>query len=632
MNTTHFLRTAAKATPTWLTVLLVASGLILGAASARAAPDTARLNSLLTALDTQGMAMGSLAVQQGSGPVFSRAIGHARLASGSSLLAGEPTSEPSTGPTTVPTTAPTTAPTTQLATPRTRYRIGSISKLMTAVMVLQLVDEGALKLDTPIARWFPQLPVAERITVAQLLQHRSGLGDIKNLPDFDKTWMFAPRAEADLISAITSLPREFEPGARASYNNSGFLLLSFILEKAGGQPYAQALQQRLVRPLALRETTYDLQASSLPQEAASYRWADRWVLARATHPSLPRGAGGVLSSPSDLVKFMRALFQGQLLKPATLQQMLQLQDGFGLGIYKLAGAGPEAWGHEGTIDGFSAVLAHFPAMGTGAGTGTDTTIAWCGNGHRLPREEVQQLLRRAVFEPQARLPSFAPVQAEVNFAVHAGQPTPAAVSVRGNATPLTWDRNWPLALDPSTGLWKGQVTLTVRDGVPLEFKYLKGDQQWETTPNRAQMLSAGQQAQRADVFNQDASTAALRQEVLAADDSLFGAYNRRDVVGMAAVFSERLEFFHDKGGLSNYADNLRAFENIFKTNEPVRRDRVAADQEVFPLGTFGAFHSGSHRFCLTTRQPESCQTYRYANVWERTAQGLRLLRVISYDH
>jgi hypothetical protein len=77
---------------------------------------------------------------------------------------------------------------------------------------------------------------------------------------------------------------------------------------------------------------------------------------------------------------------------------------------------------------------------------------------------------------------------------------------------------------------------------------------------------------------------------------------------------------------------MRAFENIFKTNEPVRRDRVAGDQEVFPLGKFGAFHSGSHRSCLTTRQPESCQTYRYANVWERTPQGLRLLRVVSYDH
>jgi D-alanyl-D-alanine carboxypeptidase len=600
MKPTNFARTIAKSTP----AVLLALSLVFGPAPASAAPQTARLDGLLTALDTQGMAMGSLAVQQGSEPLFSRAIGHASLQSSAPQLA------------------------TELATTRTRYRIGSISKLMTAVMVLQLVDEGALTLDTSIDRWFPQLPLAQRITVAHLLQHRSGLGDIKNLPDFDKTWMFEPRREADLMQAIISLPRAFEPGERAAYNNSGFLLLSFILEKAGGRPYAQALQQRLARPLALRATTFDTRPGTQPQEAVSYRWAERWVQARATDPSVPLGAGGVVSTPSDLVKFIRALFQGQLLKPATLQQMLQLQDGFGLGIYKLPGAGPEAWGHEGTIDGFSAVLAYFP----GTGTGTGTAIAWCGNGHQLPREEVQQLLRRAVFEPQTRLPSFAPVQAHVNFAVDAGRPAPAAVSVRGNAAPLTWERNWPLALDPATGQWQGQVTLTVRDGVPLEFKYLKAEQQWEFTPNRTQMLAEGQRVQRADVFNQDAAGAALRLDVLAADERLFAAYNRRDLAGMAAVFSERLEFFHDKGGLSNYADNLRAFENIFKNNEPVRRDRVAADQEVFALGSFGAFHSGSHRFCLTTRQPESCQTYRYANVWERTPQGLRLLRVISYDH
>jgi D-alanyl-D-alanine carboxypeptidase len=576
--------------------LALVLGFGLAAPQAGAAPDTTRLNALLGALESQGMAMGSVAVQEGTGALYTRAIGQARLEG----------DKPET------------------ATANTRYRIGSISKLLTAVMVLQLVDQGVLALDTPIARWFPALPGADGITVAQLLQHRSGLGDIKSLPDFEKSWMFEPRSEAELVTAISSLPRRFEPGQRCEYNNSGFLLLSFILEKVGGQPYAQALQRRLVQPLGLRNTRFDLRAGLKPQEAASYRWDGQWRLVPATDPSVPLGAGGVLSSASDLVVFMRALFQGRLLKASTLQKMLQTQDNFGLGIYKLPGAGPEAWGHEGVIDGFSAALLHVPS--------TATTIAWCGNAHQVPREEVVQLLRRAVFEPSTRLPSFAPVQASVAFVVDVGQPAPASVSVRGNAAPLTWERNLPLSYDLASGQWQGRVQLTVRDGVPLEFKYLKGEQQWETTPNRVLLLTEGQQAQRADLFNQDEAMVALRQEVLAADERLFDAYNRRDLAGMAAVFSERLEFFHDKGGLSNYADNLRAFENIFKTNAPVRRDRVAAGQEVFPIGKFGAFHSGSHRFCLTARQPESCQTYRYANVWERTPQGLRLLRVVSYDH
>lgn len=577
--------------------LLWACSVWLLALTVQAAPaDTSRLDSLLQALDSQGMAMGGVAVQQAQAAPYLRNIGRARIEGGGS----------------------------QAARVDTRYRIGSISKLLTAIMVLQLVDEGALTLDTPIARWFPELPLATRITVAHLLAHRSGLGDIKDLPDFDRQWMFEPRRQADLIQAITSLPRRFEPGAKAAYNNSGYLLLSFIVEQAGGQPFGQALQQRLVRPLRLQDTAFDARPGLKPTEAASYRWEDKWTLVRATDPSVPLGAGGVVSSPRDLMKVIQALFQNRLLKPATLQRMLTVQDGFGLGIYPLPGAGPQAWGHEGVIDGFSATLAYFPQ--------SDTTIVWCGNGHLLPREALVQALRRVVFEPTAPVPTYAPVQVKVDFAVDAGRPAPEAVSVRGNAPPLSWQRNWPLARDATTGLWQGQATLTVRDGMAFEFKYLKGEEQWETTPNRSLLVVPGQPARLADVFNQSAAFVALREEVMAADQRLFDAYNRRDVAGMAAVFSEKLEFFHDKGGLSNYQENLAAFETIFKTNEPVRRDRVAADQEVFPLGDFGAFHSGSHRFCRITRQPELCQTYRYANVWERTPQGLRLLRVISYDH
>ena len=595
MKLLHLLRTMALGA--------LVPGLI--ASSASAAPDAARLDRLLTALDAQSMAMGGVAVQEGDAAPYTRAIGHARLEGAQR----------------------------EAARPDTRYRIGSISKLLTAVMVLQLADEGALALDTPIARWFPALPLAEHITVQQLLQHRSGLGDIKHLPGFDKTWMFEPRGEAELLRAMASLPRPFEPDTQAEYNNSGYLLLSFIVEKAGGKPYGDALQQRLAQPLQLRDTSFDARGGVKPKEAASYQWDDskgpgRWALVRATDPSVPQGAGGVVSSPRDLVAVIRALFQGRLLKPATLQQMLQVRDGFGLGIYKLPGAGPEAWGHEGTIDGFGSALLYAPSTGT--------ALAWCGNGHQLPRDEVVQVLRRAVFEPGTRLPTYAPVQAQVNFQVAVsrapGMPAPTQVSVRGNGAPLSWQRNHPLVLDTASRTWRGQVTLTVRDGVPLEYKYLLGNEQWETTPNRVLPLAPGQAAQTADHYNQNAAYVALRQAVLDADDRLFGAFNRRDVAGMGAVFSERLEFFHDKNGLSGYRENLAAFENIFASNEPVRRDRVAEDQEIFPLGSYGAFHSGSHRFCLTARQPASCQTYRFANVWEKTPQGLRLLRIVSYDH
>lgn len=583
--------------------------LALAAAPARADASDARVQTLLQAIDREQLAMGSFALQRGDAPPLQLSIGHARLAEGPQAA--------------------------QPARADTRYRIGSISKLMTAVMVLQLADEGRLALDEPIARWYPTLPEAGRTTVAHLLGHRSGLGDIKDLPGFEQHWMFEPRAEAELVRAMASLQRAFEPGATAQYNNSGYLLLSFIVEKAGGEPYAQALQRRLVQPLGLRDTAFDAQAGLKPGEAASYR-SDRgpeqfgpaaWRLQRATHASVAQGAGGVVSSPRDLVVLMRALFQGRLLKPETFARMRQVQDGFGLGLYRIEGLEPAAWGHEGAIDGSYATAAYVPAL--------DTALAWTGNAHRLPREVLVRTLWQAASDARAPLPTYAALQATVAFSVEAPRAAgagPEPISLRGNAAPLSWQRNWPLQHDAAQGRWHARVTLTLRDGVPLEYKYLRGAEGWERTPNRVLQAAAGSTAAVADVWEHDAERSALRQAVLAEDTRLFDAFNRGDVPAMGTIFSPRLEFFHDRTGLTGLAENLRLLaENTARRPAP-QRERVPGTDEVFALGRFGALHQGVHRFCTGTPPQAECGSYRFSHVWERVAGGWQLLRVISYDH
>lgn len=574
-----------------------------------AASAEARLERWLADLDRAQLAMGSMALLRGDAPPWLRSVGHARLAEG----AAPP--EP--------------------ATANTRYRIGSISKLMTAVMVLQLADEGRLALDEPIARWFPTLPEAGRTTVAHLLAHRSGLGDIKDLPGFDRHWMFEPRAEPELLAAITSLPRAFAPGVAAQYNNSGYLLLSFIVEKAGGEPYAQALQRRLAQPLGLADTAFDARSGVKPGEAASYR-SERgpeqfgpaaWQLQRATHASVAQGAGGVVSSPRDLVVLVRALFQGRLLKPETLARMRQVQDGFGLGLVRIEGLEPAAWGHEGTIDGSSSVVAYVPAL--------DTALAWTGNAHRLPREVLARTLWQAASDARAVLPTYAAVQATVAFSVEAPAATGAApepISLRGNATPLSWQRNWPLQYDAAQARWNSRVTLTLRDGVPLEYKYLRGAEGWERTPNRVLALAGGATAAVADQWELDAERSALRQAVLAEDTRLFDAFNRGDVATMGTIFSPRLEFFHDRTGLTGHAENLRLLAQNTARSPAPRRERVPGSDEVIPLGRFGALHQGVHRFCTGTPPQAECGRYRFSHVWERTEAGWQLLRVISIDH
>jgi CubicO group peptidase (beta-lactamase class C family) len=541
-------------------------------------------------------------VQQGDAPPLLRSAGAARL---------EPTAQP--------------------AGPQTRYRIGSISKTMTAVMVLQLAEEGRLALDAPVARWFPTLPDAGRMTVAHLLAHRGGLGRIEATPAFDEQWVFEPRGEADLLAAIAAQPRRFEPGSAAEYSNAGYLLLSFIVEKAGGKPYAQALAERIARPLGLVHTRFDPKVRVQPDEARSYHWdSGRWVAARAAEPSVPQGAGGVVSTPRDLVVFMRALFKGRLLPPAALQRMQTVQDGFGLGLNPYRGPGGTAWGHYGAIDAFGSFAAYLPEH--------DTAVAWCGNAHQLLRDAVVQTLRRAVFEPTATLPSYAPRPVTVDFELDLAQPPnharPATVGLRGNAAPLTWQHNLPLVHDAASGSWKARVTLTLRDGLPLEYKYLRGDDGWERTGNRELHAAGSAPVVVQDVFNHDAERLALRREILAADHALFDAFNRGEMGPIERAFSERLEFFHDRTGLTDYAHNMRQLRSTLAQPTRPRRERVGGEQEVFALGGFGALHVGAHRFCRRERAsaPERCETYRFSHVWEKGAAGWQLLRVISFDH
>jgi D-alanyl-D-alanine carboxypeptidase len=594
-------------------LLVAVLAVLAGNGPAHADPAAlARAERLLAAIEREGLAHGGAAVQMGAGALWQRPLGLARQ---------------------MPDSADMPARTD------TRYRIGSITKTMTAVMVMQLVEAGALRLEDPIARWFPTLPEAQRVTVEMLLRHRGGYGALESLPAFQTQWVFTPRSRDELVATIARLPRAFAPGERAVYSNAGYLLLAFIVEMAGGRPYPEALQQRIVQPLGLRHTAFDT-GQPQPHDAMSYRWQDdesgathegRWVPLAASHLSVPHGAGGVVSTPGDLVLFMRGLFNGRLVKPATLARMQGLQDRFGLGLYRLPGPGPEAWGHEGQIDAFGSLLLHLPT--------TNTTLAWTGNAHRLPRDDITAALRRALFEPAAPVPTFAEREVPVHFRLEhvprGGEAPPLQMTLRGNVPPLSWYRGVALQREPgdTTGRsWHAPLTLRLRDGMAAEYKYLEGDTGWERTPNRR--LDGPNPAPR-DVFDHDAARLALRDEVLGADARFFEAFHARNVDGMAAIFHERLEFFHDRNGLTHLQQTLEAFRGVAASGQRVTRTLLPGS-EVQPLGDFGAAHLGRHRFCSRPESapPEAagCSVYRFQHIWQRRPAGWQLLRVLSLDH
>ena len=126
----------------------------------------------------------------------------------------------------------------------------------------------------------------------------------------------------------------------------------------------------------------------------------------------------------------------------------------------------------------------------------------------------------------------------------------------------------------------------------------------------------------------------LEAEITAADARLFGGLNDRDIGPMKAGFSPRLEFYHDRGGASGYAENIAIFEQNFKAPNRIRRVAMPETVEVFPAGPNHAMHIGQHRFCNrpTPADREACSIYRFSMVWEREDGQWKLLRVLSYGH
>jgi hypothetical protein len=132
----------------------------------------------------------------------------------------------------------------------------------------------------------------------------------------------------------------------------------------------------------------------------------------------------------------------------------------------------------------------------------------------------------------------------------------------------------------------------------------------------------------------DPARARLEAEITAADARLFGGLNNRDIGPMKEGFSPRLEFYHDRSGVTGYADNIAIFEKNFRSPGRLRRVAMPETVEVFPAGPNHAMHIGKHRFCNkpSDQEPEGCSVYRFAMVWEREGGQWKLLRVLSYDH
>ena len=238
----------------------------------------------------------------------------------------------------------------------TKYRIGSITKTFTAVLIFKAVEEKKLRLDQTIENYFPQLEGADEITIGQLLHHRSGIFSYTS----DKAF-FEFRTESkspdELLALISSYERSFPPDSTAEYSNSGYFLLSQILEKTYNKTYDELLQQKICTPLNLKNTY----SGSRPgeDESFSYYYDTAWMKFTPTHLSVATGTGSIQSTSNDLSVFMNGLLTGKLLSDENLELMKTIKDNHGMGIFRYNIEDRVGFGHRGRIDEFRSTSIYF---------------------------------------------------------------------------------------------------------------------------------------------------------------------------------------------------------------------------------------------------------------------------------
>lgn len=290
----------------------------------------------------------------------------------------------------------------QNANMNTQYRIGSISKIFTAVLVMKAVEEKKISLDHKLSEFYPEIPNAQKITIEQLLQHRSGIHNLTDEPDYLQYYT-KPQKPADLVGIIKKYASDFEPGSKFEYSNSNYILLGLILEKIYKTSYAELISAKITRPLKLTLTQVGSAIDPSKNQAESYEYIEgRYRKIPETNMSIPGGAGNMVSTPVELLEFIMGLEQGKLIKKASLDKMKSFKDNYGYGLIRLTYDQSSGFGHNGGIDGFRSAVYYFPDLKIAAG--------YVVNQSSIDTDELFDKMMSAATGKDFTIPGFAVIQ------------------------------------------------------------------------------------------------------------------------------------------------------------------------------------------------------------------------------
>lgn len=289
------------------------------------------------------------------------------------------------------------------------FRIGSITKQFTAAAIMILAEEGKLSLEDEITKFLPDYPTNEtKITLRHLLDHTSGIRSYTSMPKWMETKIKQDLTPQELIDGFKNEPMDFKPGEKFQYNNSAYVILGAVIEKASGMTYAEFIQKRIFDAVGMSNSYYGDHEDIIPNRASGYDGtAEQPKNAQYLSMTQPYAAGSLLSTVEDLAKWNAALFNNRVINAESLELMTtagKLNDGseteYGLGLFLGEVRGHQSIFHGGGIFGYVCMGVYLPEH--------DVYVAvLCNSTFKPPVHEGMRMAALAAGDP---IPEFKAVE------------------------------------------------------------------------------------------------------------------------------------------------------------------------------------------------------------------------------
>lgn len=334
-----------------------------------------KMDSLLTYLYKNDKFMGSLCIREGENVVFNKAYGFADADK-------------------------------EIAADRlTKYKIGSITKTFTAVLIMQLIEEKKLTLQTKLNRFYPKIANADKISIEDLLFQRTGIMDYLNQDSTIVHELYKKNEPQAIIKRIEKYESLFEPNSKHEYSNSNYYILGLIVEKISKKSFAENVENRIVKKANLLNTYYKSELiESSKNECLSYHFnSETWEEIPEINPSLLFSTGGVLSTPADQTRFLHALFDNKLLSKKGVDKMKEIKDGYGAALVKIPFGDRKFYGHNGKIDGYFSTIGYNEAE--------KTSIAFLMNGVNYNQNDIMIGILSIYYKMPYPFPVFTKIDA-----------------------------------------------------------------------------------------------------------------------------------------------------------------------------------------------------------------------------